>query len=95
MDEISLITSSKIPCLEPNHQLYVQLISVGKFTVNPTHHHASLEEQVVYCLCDVSSVHQVVVGVFMFAVSHFQGLNERHHGRYRDLTADKTTANDC
>lgn len=39
---------------------------------NATYNHASLEEQVVYGLCDISSVHQVVVWVFVFAVAHLQ-----------------------
>lgn len=54
-----------------------------------THHHPSLQEQVMHSLCDISSVHQVVVGVFMFAVSNFQGLHKRHHCRDGDLAADR------
>lgn len=43
----------------------------GRFPVRPTHHHASFQQQIVHSLCDIGSVHQVVVGVFVFAVSHF------------------------
>lgn len=42
-------------------------------------------------LRDVGGVHQVVVGVFVFAVSHLQGLHEGHHRRNRDLAADVTS----
>lgn len=65
-------------------------LSAGRLTLaRATHHHAGLEQQVVHCLSDVGSVHQVVVGVLVFAVSHLQRLHEGHQRRDGDLKAEK------
>lgn len=41
-----------------------------------TYHHASLEEQVMDGLRDISSMHQIVVGVLVFAVAHLQRIQK-------------------
>ncbi len=51
-----------------------------------SYHHPRLEEQVVHGLCDVGGVDQVVVGVFIFAVSHFQSLHKRDQRWDGDLS---------
>ena len=85
----SKLQSSQLSLLEPNQR--AGWISSRRRQHHVTHHHASLEQQVVYGLGDISSVYQVVVGVFMFAVSHLQDLHKRHHRRDRDLMAEKNS----
>lgn len=41
-----------------------------------THHHASLKKKVMYSLGYISSMDKVVVRIFMFAVSDFQGFHK-------------------
>lgn len=63
----------KLPSLHSRSFLILNQTTPGtiRFPGRPTHHHASFEQQIVHGLCDIGSVHQVVVGVLVFAVSHF------------------------
>lgn len=62
----------------------IHIFSFG--VLSQTYHHAGPEQQVVYGLCDISCVHKVVIGVFVFAVAHLQQLQKGQESRNRNLS---------
>ena len=49
---------------------------MSTLTRHQTYHHASLEDQEMDSLCDISSVHQVVVGVLVLSVAPLQRVHK-------------------